>query len=619
MSVALPTNSLGTTETSRKLGGAKPLWRLPVAVTAGCLLVLAMTLAKAVAVWRTGIFFDPDDAMRAVEVRDFLNGQSWFDLVQHRLSPDHPFAMHWSRLADLPLAVSILALDRITDPDTAERITRLLEPSLFYVVFLTALARLARDLIGNRGPLAAVLLAAGSLDLVSTFIPGHIHHHALQLMLLALMAKLFCDGLDPARSSRMALAGASAALSLAINLQNMPFAIGAGAVLGLLWAWHGVALARALGRFGSGLCLGAVAVFLLQVPPSRYFEGSCDAFGAPHLLGIAVASLSCLALGAASARLRSVGARLAALCAAGSLVLLAVKLTYPACLGDPYAAVDPLVRERWMGEVGEAMPVAKLLVRDPWRTLPIVIALGLGMLGAARALRHETGLTRARWIAITAFGLVGIAGTLWQVRVAASTELFACLGGAWLVCRTFGPQAAPRRYGTLLCFLAGLGLTQAGWTSVLSVAQAFGPGPIPSAGLSTPIDPDACFAPASYDVLRELPAGLVLSTVDPGAHILAYTAHSALAAPYHRDSYGIRLALLAFEAPLEKARTLIVGARARYLALCTASPEVHEIVARSPNGLGAQILAGHLPPWLDTVPSGASPMKLFELVPDLRR
>lgn len=586
---------------------------------AGCLLALAMTLPRAIAVWRTGIFFDPDDAMRAVEVRDFLNGQSWFDLVQHRLSPDHPFAMHWSRLADLPLTASMLVLNHFTDPDTAERITRLLEPSLFYIVFLTALAWLARDLMGSCGPLAAALLVAGSLDATSSFVPGHIHHHALQLMLLALMTKLFCDGLDPARPGRLAWAGASAALSLAINLQNFPFVIAAAATLGLLWVWHGAVLDRALGRFGLGLLLGAAVVFLLQVSPSRYFEGSCDAFATPHLLGIAAASLSFALMVGVSKRLRSVGTRLAALCAAGGLVLLLVKLIYPACLGDPYVAVDPVVRERWMGEVGEAMPIAKLLVRDPWRTIPIVIALGLGLGCAVQAVRYEAGLTRARWIAITAFGLVGIAGTIWQVRVAGSAEVFACLGGAWLLCGTFGPEAAPRRYGTLFCFMAGLGLTQAGWTSALSMPRGFGPGPNHSARLLPAIDPDACFAPAGYDTLRGLPTGLVLSTVDPGAHILAYTPHSALAAPYHRDSYGIRVALLAFEAAPEEARTLIVGAHARYLVLCTTSPETQEIVARSPNGLGAQILAGQLPPWLEAIRSDASPVKVFEVVTDLRR
>ncbi len=619
MSISVPSPTSRDAEAGQAPSASQPLLGLPFAVTAGCLLALAMTLGKAIAVWRTGIFFDPDDAMRAVEVRDFLNGQGWFDLVQHRLLPGHSFAMHWSRLVDVPLAGLMLMFRHWTDPDTAERITRLLEPPLFYLVFLLTLCGLARDLVGKGGPLAVALLAAGSLEIVGNFIPGHIHHHALQVMLLALLAKLFCDGLDPGRSWRMAWAGAAAALSLAINLQNLPFVVAAAGILGLLWAWHGTELDRALARFGGGLCLAALGLFLVQVPPSRYFEASCDAFGAPHLLGIAMAGLAFGLLAGLTARLRTHRTRLAALCAAGALSLLIVRIFYPACLGDPYGAVEPLVRERYMAEIGEAMPLAKLLGRDPWGTIPIVMALALGTACILAAVRHEAGLARARWIAIGGFGLVGLAGTIWQVRVASSAEIFACLGGAWCLCRTFGPQASPRRYGTLLCVVAGLGLSQAGWTSVLSIPKSRASGPVRSAGLLPPVDPDACFAPASYDWLRDLPRGLVLSTIDPGAHILAYTAHSAIAASYHRDGYGIRVALLAFEAAPEDARAMIEKARADYLMLCTTSPETHEIVSRSPNGFGAQILSGHLPPWLEAVPSGQGPLKLFKIVDDLRR
>lgn len=594
------------------------IWGLPVAVVAGCLLALAMTLGKAIAVWRTGIFFDPDDAMRAVEVRDLLSGQGWFDLVQHRLAPGHPFPMHWSRLADLPLAASVLLLRQLTDPDTAERITRLVEPSAFFVVFLITLARLARDLVGRRGPLAATLLAAGSLEVVGNFVPGHIHHHALQLMLLALLAKSFSDGLDPARPGRMVWAGCWAALSLAINLQNLPFVIGAASVLGCLWASQGDPLERALGRFGWGLGMMAAAVFLLQVSPSRYLEGSCDAFAAPHLLAAAATSVSFMSLAGFYPRLRSTVARFAALGAAGIMVLLLLGLTYPACLGDPYGAVDPLVRERWMGEVGEALPLGRLLLRDPWGTMPIVIELGLGMACLVQAVRAETGLSRTRWIAMAALALISIAGTLWQVRVASSAEMFACLGGAWWLTKRFGRDAPARPYATLLCFVAGLGLTQAGWASVLSVPLSFGARQIRSAGVLPPVDPEACFAPASYETLRGLPTGPVLSTIDPGAHILAYTRHAALAAPYHRDTYGIRLALLVFEASPAEARALVLESGARYLALCLASPETHEIVARAPDGLGAGILAGRLPPWLEALPSGSGPLMLFRVAPDLR-
>ena len=38
------------------------------------------------------------------QVRDWMAGQSWFDVVQHRLNPPLGVDMHWSRLVDAPIA-----------------------------------------------------------------------------------------------------------------------------------------------------------------------------------------------------------------------------------------------------------------------------------------------------------------------------------------------------------------------------------------------------------------------------------------------------------------------------------------------------------------------------------
>ncbi|HKC33385.1 MAG TPA: GtrA family protein, partial [Xanthobacteraceae bacterium] len=43
---------------------------------------------------------DTDDAMRLVQLRDFLGGQGWFDLHQPRLGPPVGYDSHWSRLID---------------------------------------------------------------------------------------------------------------------------------------------------------------------------------------------------------------------------------------------------------------------------------------------------------------------------------------------------------------------------------------------------------------------------------------------------------------------------------------------------------------------------------------
>src|SRR3546814_17926766 len=49
---------------------------------------------------------DTDDNLRLQQVRDWLGGQGWFDLRQHRMLPPEGADIHWSRLVDLPLARS---------------------------------------------------------------------------------------------------------------------------------------------------------------------------------------------------------------------------------------------------------------------------------------------------------------------------------------------------------------------------------------------------------------------------------------------------------------------------------------------------------------------------------
>jgi len=61
---------------------------------------------RAFALGRFGVIgIDGDDVMRFVQVRDYLNGQSWFDTNQLRLGLAGGTDMHWSRLVDVPLII----------------------------------------------------------------------------------------------------------------------------------------------------------------------------------------------------------------------------------------------------------------------------------------------------------------------------------------------------------------------------------------------------------------------------------------------------------------------------------------------------------------------------------
>src|SRR3569832_615924 len=97
----------GADRTMASRGGKVGFWPLLVFWALGT----AMFAAKA---WFTTaitpLVLDSDDAMRLTEVHDFLGGQGWFDLVQHRQNTPYGATMHWSRLIDLPEATLLFLL-----------------------------------------------------------------------------------------------------------------------------------------------------------------------------------------------------------------------------------------------------------------------------------------------------------------------------------------------------------------------------------------------------------------------------------------------------------------------------------------------------------------------------
>src|ERR1700730_5033081 len=58
---------------------------------------------------------DMDDAMRLVQVREFLAGRGWFDLHEMRLGPPDGYYTHWARLIDARIAGLLLMVRQFTD------------------------------------------------------------------------------------------------------------------------------------------------------------------------------------------------------------------------------------------------------------------------------------------------------------------------------------------------------------------------------------------------------------------------------------------------------------------------------------------------------------------------
>ena len=196
--------------------GVNPTVLMPV-------LWLAATIAIAWPSINAGVFdaMSTDDAMRLVQVRDWIGGQGWFDLFQHRLDPPGA-SMHWSRVVDVPLAALILLLRPLIGTHGAETVTLFLWPLLLFAAALVLVAAIARQLSGSlaNAQITAVVLAVLSAPALIHFRPGAIDHHNAQIdLLLALV--LMTTQIEQS-AVKAALGGLMISLSLAIGIEMLP-------------------------------------------------------------------------------------------------------------------------------------------------------------------------------------------------------------------------------------------------------------------------------------------------------------------------------------------------------------------------------------------------------------
>jgi len=574
-------------------------------------LVLLWAIAVATTAIGYGPFsLSPDDAMRLVEVRDLIAGQSWFDLTQYRLDPPAGVVMHWSRLVDLPLAGLILAGKAVAPAGIAERAAMTLWPALLLFAFLAGTMQLARALAGETAARIALLLAVLMASTLQHFRPGSIHHHNVQLTLLVWSLALFVKG--PQRPRAAAGAGLLGAVSVGVGQEMVPAIATLAVVAALRWIVDGERVARATFAYAVTLAVGTIALGALTIPPADYLLVRCDSLsiaqvGALTVGGLGLASLTLPPL------LHTPQRRLAA---AGLLaVVLAACLGLGAgqCIGDPYAQVDPRLKDLWLSSVSEARGIAAM-AHDLPQQIPAYfgVALAALVLGISQAIRSRDD-TRWHWLAAAGVQAALLLVALWQVRGTAGANAVAAALFAAAVVRSF-----PARDGERVVF----GLSRAALIAVLLINPAtllpIGSAGARALGITPPQfltsgQAGTCQQPADYAPLADLPRGRVLAFIDSGPFILMRSDDAVFGGPYHRNVAG-NLAILDMflAAPADAARQM--AARGiDYVAFCPGAPERHQYAALAPHGLAAALAKDEAPAFLARLPTSGTDLALYRV------
>ena len=269
---------------------------------------------------------DTDDNLRMAQVRAWMGGQGWFDLVQHRFDPAHGGAnIHWSRFVDLPIAGIITLMKPLVGGANAERMAVALAPLLPLLLMMFALALIMKRLVSEKAwplPIVGMLMAYSTMGM---FAPLRIDHHGWQLALLALA---LAGMADPKRARGGAVVGFATGLSLAIGLEMMIYLALLGGSAVLMWVVDRDQRRR-LATYAGSLVASTALGFLVFASYANRLP-VCDALSPVWLSDAAIGGA--VMLGLAMLKIDSWKARLATAVLAGAVVAGFHILMWPNCL-----------------------------------------------------------------------------------------------------------------------------------------------------------------------------------------------------------------------------------------------------------------------------------------------
>jgi hypothetical protein len=576
------------TRAESRLAGVAPVlvaWLMALAI-------LAMTIAPiAFETVRDATLFDNDDAMRLVQMHDWTAGQSWFDMTEHRVDPPTGMTSHWSRLIELPIAGSIMALSTALDRDLSERIVVAVWPCVLLAALALAMLALAARFCSPPTLLAAALILALNPLFMFQLLPGRIDHHGAQMLLSLLLAFATIRAIVDRRPLAAVAAGAVGGLSLAIGLEALPFVALAAGLFGLAFIVVGAPVRRVVAGFGMSFALSTLLLFVATVPPSRWETVAADALSPPWLW-MAVAggfALAGLALFGSESRAR----RAVAAIVAGGAVAGVFVAVWPHVLAGPLADTDPLVRVLWLEGVGEAKPLLSLVTGDPDSFLYFLAFPAVGWFGLAFAAVCE-GRRRPDFLLLLAFATMGLLLALGQMRGASFASLFAFFGWLYPIDRAHASLGRDRNLGRVAVLGVGVIIIVAAslpffWSAIGAAVKA-------SPAEAAP--PASCRERGYMDALAAEPRGLVLAPLRLGPRILVATDHDVIAAPYHRNNPGNRFALEALTAAPDIAHARIRERGVDYIAVCLGDIDLPRLMAYRAGSFLETLVEGPPPAWL---------------------
>jgi hypothetical protein len=544
-----------------------------------------------------------DDMTRLVQVRELTLHGNWFDRTLGSIGAPAALDSHWSRLVDLPLALLSMLFGLFLSSDTADLAVRIVWPSVLLVAMTYLVVREAERQAGLMAVFAVLVLVINSAAATFQFNPGRIDHHNVQILCaiggILLLTRSFSD-------PRMGWwAGGFIGLGFAAGLEAflmLGAIVGVAALISIFFAYMREGLFRTLVAV-TMVSWGTLAV---TIPPSRWLQPGCDELALNFALLI---TLGTIAYGVLLRRFSDASPLvwLGGLVAGGGLAVGAYLAVEPACVGGPFAFVDPAVKRMWLDKVIETKSIVAFAEASPSSAVSffIFVMLGCAALGWAYMEKRDA-------IALFAFLAMVIAAvySCIQIKLMPYAMWLAIPAVAVAIARlpAIGDVSARtvKLAAMVLCSQGTMMALVASGVGLLSSADA-------TASDKMAASTKACQQRGHLRALNQLPRGLVLNEVDLGPFIALHSRHRVVSAPYHRIDKSIVATFNYLKGKPGDGEALLRGLGVNYVVICERTPGKLAKIAEGT--LVHTLLTGGTVAHLEPVKlgDGASPLKVWRV------
>jgi hypothetical protein len=537
--------------------------------------------------------------MYLVQVLDWIQGQGWYDNIQHRINPPDGVMIHFSRLTQIPMALMILGFQKLgLGPRASSMLMALIYPLMLLGGFLVVMRWLAQSFVPKKWAGVTAYVMLFSTGMLFMFMPGHVDHHGLIIVLVALTLGCVMRMLEkPAEPLWGLAAGLTLALGMVVALEILPWLLVITVWIGLWATVRGGKAAMNVLAFGLGLHLGSLVFLTITRPPDQWLTPDVLTYSIVYVFltgGIAVSFAGLAVASKAPAWVRwLVGAGLAGL--TGALFLH----RFPDLIDGPYGGIDPELGQMMLGEIDEAQPLVKLH--------PSFLPLSFFLFSSSIALvagftflkQAKDATSRWRWGLLMILLLVALGLTLFYqnrfigiMGLSTIIPLTVLLQRGWAHIGTF--EEGRRKVFAEIGLLLLVGPLPSVLYPALIDGRSFNKGiflfPVASGETRTPCD--------TYELEKILDnpkiygdrPRLIMNVMGQGPELLFRTPHQVLAAPFHIDVSGNVDSMRFFSTPYASEAEAI--ARRRHIDLVVACRYVPDIMTRPPNEPAGSLTGG---------------------------